>query len=396
MRILVQFIAIGAFDDPSKGNITDNVRTDEHTLFARKLAQESVVLLKNEDKALPLNEHLYERIAVIGDVAHEIKLVCGGGSGHVNDDYTVTSFDGIKARAKKNAIVEYINSKDIAAAVKLAKSADTVIIVTGANTGEGWDRYNITLYGEDDKLINAIADNHKNVIVIVHNPASVTLPWVGRVKACIAAFYPGEQNGHALASIIFGDVNPSGKLPITIPKTETQNSVNTPEQFPGVNKVVTYSEKLLVGYRWNNQKNIEPEFHFGHGLSYTTFEYSNLKVTKGTDSITVEFVVTNTGFYEGKEVSQLYITFPDSAGEPPKILKGFEKVSLKVFEEKQVKLQLKKKDLSIWCVVADDWKLIDGEFKINVGSSVKDIRLSSKYQVKNSSFGRKQKLEFLS
>lgn len=394
LRILTQMIALGVYDNPPTGNVTTNVRSDDHTKFARKAAEESMVLLKNDAHFLPLNKETTKRIAVIGDLAHDLKKVFGEGAGFVDQQYDVTLLESILAKVGNSSHIEYLNSSSIDMAVGLAKFADVVIIATGAVTGEGSERDNLSVWGNDNDLISRVSEVNNNVVVVVYNPSSILLPWINKVKACIAAFLTGEQAGPAAASILYGDVNPSGKLPITLPKFENQSSVgDDPTRFPGIDNNPVYSEKLLVGYRWNNALKIEPAFSFGHGLSYTKFTFDNLQISKYGNSgkINVQFEVKNVGSLFGKEVAQLYVTFPQSAGEPPKILKGFEKVSLNPNESRVVILSITKKDLSTWDVVTDDWLLAQGKFTFSVGSSVKDIKLEKDIFVNQGMFSEKMK-----
>jgi len=208
------------------------------------------------------------------------------------------------------------------------------------------------------------------------------MDWESKVKGIISAFYPGEQAGPAIAGILFGDVNPSGKLPLTFPKNENDTHLTTPEQFPGVNKTVNYSERLLIGYRWHLEKKIDPLYPFGHGLSYTTFEYSNLNAKVQTkNKINVTFNLKNSGKVFGKEVVQLYLGFPEDAKEPPRILKGFKKVSLKSQQIESIQMDLFTDSFSIWDEKLHNWRQIVGEFDLYIGSSSYDIRLHSKVTV---------------
>ena len=186
--------------------------------------------------------------------------------------------------------------------------------------------------------------------------------------------------GNALADVLFGDVNPSGKLHITMPNVDNEIGF-TKEQYPGtgIPPVAVYSEGLLVGYKYYDFKEISPKFCFGHGLSYTSFKYSDLVVSKGSDSVQVLFVVENNGPVDGSEVSQLYLSFPESAGEPVRQLKGFYKASLASGESATIKLELKPRDMSIWDTESHNWALVNGEFGVLVGSSSRDIRLSTTF-----------------
>jgi beta-glucosidase len=185
--------------------------------------------------------------------------------------------------------------------------------------------------------------------------------------------------GHALADVLFGDVNPSGRLPVTFPVLETDTPLQTPEQFPGVNNTAVYSEGLLIGYRWFDHAGVAPAFPFGHGLSYTTFGYSGLVVVPGAPgsgaTAVVTFVVTNTGGRPGAEVPQLYVTYPPGAGEPPLSLRGFTKVLLQPGQGANVTLPLSPVDLSVWDVGTHGWAPVPGKFLLSVGASSRDIRL---------------------
>lgn len=373
-NVLSELINKGVLDDPPTGDKDSICRTDEHVNLARHVSENGAVLVKNDDNILPLRRDL--SIAVIGDIANDVVLVGGGGSGEVDKYYTVTPLLGIKLHS--NGLVRYANSTEIPKAIEIAKNSDVVIFVSGAFSTEGADRENLNLHEQDDQLISKISDINPHIIVVVHNPAAILLPWIDSVKAAILAFYPGEQSGPSISSILFGDVNPSGRLPITIPRSEDQNSLNTKEQYPGVNKQVDYKEQLLVGYRWNNAVGANPLFPFGHGLSYSTFSYSNLRVNANEDIVIVKVDVLNEGPYDGKEVIQIYFTFPDYADEPPRILKGFEKVEIASGHTESVMIEIPRRELSIWDITLKQWQIINGKFIVDVGASVRDIRLSTK------------------
>jgi len=211
-------------------------------------------------------------------------------------------------------------------------------------------------------------------------PGEVTFPWKDDVDAIIADFYGGETMAASLLNVIYGDVNPSGKLPVSFYNTENDMGI-TQEQYPGVDSTSTYTEKLETGYRWFDAHDVEPLYPFGHGLSYTDFKYNLLYINDRKVSV----YVTNTGKRVGKEVVQLYVGFPVEAGEPPKLLKGFDKIELQENEAKRVEFDLRDRDLSIWDVETHDWKLVEGDFKIYVGSSNRDIRQTGTLTVKNNS-----------
>jgi beta-glucosidase len=323
-----------------------------------------------------------KNIAVLGDDGDIHPIATGGGSGHVIPPYVVTPLKGIAARVGSGVNVTYASTNDVNHAVQLAKAADVAIVFVATESSEGGDRASLSLGDAQDNLVAAVANAQSRTVVVAHNPGAVLMPWANSVAAIVAAFYPGQEDGNAIASVLFGDVNPSGKLPITFPVEQSQIPVNTPEQYPGVNKEGQYSEKLLVGYRWYDAKNVQPLFPFGHGLSYTAFSYSNLKISGNVNStITVNADVKNSGQVPGAEVAQLYIGFPQSAGEPPKQLKGFRKVLLQPGQTQTLSFLLQAQNLSIWDVTVHNWKLVRGTFGVFVGSSSRDLRLQGSFTV---------------
>eukprot|EP01121_Diplochlamys_sp_Union-15-3_P007931 TRINITY_DN205_c0_g1_i1.p1 TRINITY_DN205_c0_g1~~TRINITY_DN205_c0_g1_i1.p1 ORF type:complete len:679 (-),score=206.24 TRINITY_DN205_c0_g1_i1:112-2148(-) len=375
LRILTPMFAVGLFDNPQTGNLSVDVRSTEHTLLARKLATVSTVLLKNDNNLLPITSSV-TKIAVLGDDGHDHPTATGGGSGHVNAPYIVTPLDGIKNRAGSRATVSYANSADANKAAQLAKEADIAIVFVATSSSEGSDRSTLGLGTTQDNLVKAVAAAQPNTVVVIHHPGAVTMPWLSSVRSVLAAWLPGQEDGNAIAAVLFGDSNPSAKLPLSFPTSDDTTPVSTQAQYPGINDEGSYSEKLLVGYRWYDAKNEEPLFPFGHGLSYTTFDYSNFKVTGSLSSgATVTFDLKNSGKVAGAEVAQLYLGFPSSAGEPPKQLKGFSKVSLNPGQTQTVSIPLTSAEGSIWDATNHRWQLASGTFDIYVGSSSRDIRL---------------------
>lgn len=270
--------------------------------------------------------------------------------------------------------VQYNDGADTAAAASLAKDADAVLIFVGTTSSEGGDRRDLSL-AEEDKLISAVAAAAGNkVSVVAVTPGAILTPWRDEVGAILIPFMPGQEYGNAIVDVLFGDVNPSAKLPITFPKIENEVGF-AEEQYPGKNGVSLYSEGLEVGYRWYAAHDVQPAFPFGHGLSYTNFEYSNLTIVGDTVSCQVK----NAGSVDGAEIVQLYLGFPKQAGEPPKQLKQFQRVSLSSGKQATVSLQLDDLSLSIWDTKVHDWAIVPGEFKVMVGSSSGDIRLTGTF-----------------
>jgi len=227
-------------------------------------------------------------------------------------------------------------------------------------------------------LVEAVAAANAKTAVVMSVPGAVLTPWRTRVGALLTNFMPGQQAGHAIADVLFGKVNPSARLPLTFPAAEDDIAFDS-HQWPGWPDPRTpahadYSEGLLVGYRYYDAFGLEPAYPFGHGLSYTTFSYSSLAVN--TVALTVSFTLHNVGARDGAEVAQLYLAYPPSAGEPPRVLRGFRKVSLAAGKSETVTFQLEKQDLSVWSVTAHDWAEVKGTYGVHVGASSRDDRLT--------------------
>ncbi len=289
-------------------------------------------------------------------------------------------------------------------AVSAARSAATAVVVVSDDTeSEAADRAGLNLPSAQDELISAVAAVNPHTVVVVDAGAPVAMPWLSQVGAVLDAWYPGESNGTALSAVLFGKVDPGGHLPVTFPHSLSQVPASSPSQFPGVNGQVDYSEGINVGYRYYDANNETPLFPFGYGLSYTTFKFSHLMVsptsidnsssTPGASSckcngqsgsqVTVSATVTNTGKVAGSEVAQLYLGDPSAAGEPPRQLKGFDKVNLKPGQSHTVHFTLNGHDLSYWDDAADGWVLPDGQFHVYVGASsaLNDLPLQGSFQV---------------
>ena len=259
-----------------------------------------------------------------------------------------------------------------------------VVIVVSTPSSEGRDRADLNLSAEDDALIASwAASNPDNVVVVLNNPGAVVMPWSAAVGAIFACWYPGQEMGNALADVLWGDVNPSARLPLTFPATNADTPLRTPDQYPGVDGVVTYSERLEIGYRWWDAAMVQPLFPFGHGLSYTTFSYSALIIDSvaAAPNVTVSCTVTNSGARSGREVPQLYVAFPAAAGEPPSQLRGFAAVGLLPGESVTVSFALVPRDVSVWDADAHAWAAVRGDFGVAVGASSRDLRLRGTFTV---------------
>jgi beta-glucosidase len=284
--------------------------------------------------------------------------------------YTVTPVDGIKSHG---VTVSYNDGSDPAAAAALARSADIAVVMVGNKDKEGGDRPNLSLPGGQDQLVSSVAAANPKTVVVLKTGGPVLMPWLAQVPAVLEAWYPGEEDGNVVADLLFGAANPSGKLPMTFPKAESQTPANTPEQYPGVGGTATYSEKLQVGYRWYDAQNVEPQFPFGHGLSYSTFAFRHLGVS-GSGRATVD--VTNTGRRTGADVVQVYVAAPASAGEPPRQLRGFAKVTLRPGQTRHVEVTLDPRSFSIWDTSAGRWATVPGRYTVFAGDSSRDLPLS--------------------
>jgi len=344
----------------------------------RSISEQCAVLLKNSGDILPLNAKAIHAIAVIGPYAGAAHTG-GSGSSAVRPIYTVAPVDGIKSHVGADVTVTYDAGADPAAAAAIAKSADVALVMVGDKDGEGKDRPNLKLPNNQDALIAAVAAANPKTIVVLKTGGAVLMPWLNQVPAVLEAWYPGEEDGNVVGDLVFGDADPSGKLPVTFPVTEAEVPAHTPEQYPGVNGTVTYSEKLEVGYRWYDAQNVAPLFPFGFGLSYTTFNVANLSVSNYSEKtgVRVGFDITNTGQREGAEVAQVYVAAPHDAGEPPKQLKGFAKVKLNPGQTQHVNIYLDARAFSIWNVDAHRWMLAPGQHEILVGTSSRSLPLHS-------------------
>lgn len=389
--------------------------TEEHALAGRKIAEEGIVLLQNKNNILPINLAKTKKIAVIGENAIKMMTV-GGGSSSLKVKYEISPLDGLKKRIGSQAEVVYArgyvgdasgdyngvvsgqNLADnrsaqelMAEALKVAKEADIVIFVGGLNKSdfqdsEGNDRKELGLPYNQDKLITELAKVNENLVYVNISGNAVAMPWVNQVPGIVQGWFLGTEAGTALASVLVGDVNPSGKLTFTFPVKLTDNAAHSYGQFPGGDEV-NYKEGLFVGYRWAEKKNIKPLFPFGHGLSYTTYAYGKVTADKkqmnAGDKITFSVKVKNTGKRDGQEIVQLYINDVKSSLERPvKELKGFEKVALKAGEEKTVTFTVDKSALSYFDDKKHDWVAEPGDFEAIIGASSSDIKSKVKFELK--------------
>lgn len=370
-RILQQEFRFGLFNNKQKGSYQAFASTDEHVMVAADVAAEGAVLLKNEGRLLPLTSAV-GKIAVIGLDAADASESRGFGSAMVAGTGTVTPLQGIQDRAGSVAVT-YTDGEDVNKATQVAQDADVAIVYVARGSAEGLDQSSLDLSSSQNDLIAAVAQHNPNTLVVLNTGSAVTMPWLEQVHGVLEMWYPGQQSGTALASLLFGDANPSGKLPITFPKRLEDLPAAAKDRFPGAGGKVNYSEGLDIGYRWYDETGIAPLFPFGFGLSCTRFEIGELSLDRselGTDgSIQVGTTVTNTGDRAGSEVVQLYLAYPATSGEPVKVLQAFTKVSLEPGESKKIALQIDAAQIACWSSEQKRWELVPGRYAVKVGNS---------------------------
>jgi beta-glucosidase len=383
---------------------TGEYNTKSHQQTAAKVAEEGIVLLKNENNILPLQKDKIKSIAVIGFNAAR-KQSMGGGSSQVRAFYEVTPIDGIKNMVGDNVTINYAqgyeikrgggaNQQMIAEAVAAAQKSDIVVYVGGSTHGyrydvwtdnaydaEDTDKPNMDMPFGQDELLNAVLKaNPKTVVVIMGGAAIDMTKWIDKTPAILQAWYMGMEGGNALVKILFGAVNPSGKLPITFPKKLEDNPSYALGEYPGdtaKNLMVHYYDDIYVGYRYYDTYKVTPQFAFGHGLSYTNFEYSNLKLVATGKNVTATFTIKNTGKVKGAEVAQLYVHEQNALlPRPEKELKGFEKVVLAAGEQKAVTINLNEDAFKYFNDVKNEWVMDKASFDILVGGASNAIKLT--------------------
>jgi beta-glucosidase len=401
LRIVRAHIASGLFDVPRLSEPDADVSTPESVALARRLAERGSVLLKN-DGVLPLGDGA-RTIAVVGPTAAntpatgdiDASSVCT----HTRPSTPCTPvapLDAITERAAASgAAVTYADGSDLAAAAATAAEADVAVVFGYYQEGEFADIEDLALDGEGDALISAVAAANPNTVVVLQTGGPALMPWVDDVDGVLEIWYAGEQMGPAVASLLWGDVAPSGKLTMTFPRSEADlPTAGDPTQYPGTfsdgsvvrapgnaePRQVEFSEGLQVGYRWYDAQGIEPLFPFGHGLTYTTFAYDQLQVTPtmtkdGHKTLRVRFRVTNTGDTTATETAQAYVELPGVAGEPSKRLLGWDQVTLGPGEREKVQIALSGEDLEdlhlleYWDAASEDWTTPTGTYAVTVGGS---------------------------
>jgi beta-glucosidase len=413
-RILRSMFACGVVDDPPQKSVVDVMRGFE---VAQKIEEQSIVLLRNERRQLPLDASKVASIAVIG--AHsDVGMISGGGSAQVDPPggnaimppgqgrttwqahiwFPTSPLKAIRAQAP-HADVQYDPGTDSAAAAAMAKKADVAIVFAYQWESEGMDLDNLSLPENQDDLIAKVAAANPHTVVVLETGTAVTMPWADQVSGILEAWYGGSRGAEAVARVLFGEVNPSAKLPMTFPRSEAdlphlsivkpplESTTNgEPDAWKKIAAglpafQIAYDEGLKVGYKWYDAEHKQVLFPFGYGLSYTNYGYSDLKVAPGK-TVRVSFKVTNTGNRDGAEVTEVYAALPESAGEPPKRLVGWSKVKLKAGESKDVAIDIDPEYLSIFNVEKDAWQLVPGAYTLMVGGSSQNLPLKDTVNLK--------------
>jgi beta-glucosidase len=371
---------------------------DEHHEFARRVAGESIVLLKNENTILPLDTAKNKKIAIVGKFAKTPRYQ-GALSSQVNPTKISNAFDELSKIVGKDVTLTYAEAYDmegetteakLSEAKNTAKNSDLTIVFAGLPDkyeSEGFDRESMSMPESHLELIKMVNEVQTNAVVVLMNGSAIEMPWKNNVKAIVEAWLTGQAGGGAIADVLTGRVNPSGKLQETFPVR--LEDTPTYLDFPGKNGRAFYGEGIYIGYRYYDKKNIEPLFPFGFGLSYTTFAYSDLMLDKNSmtesDELSVSLKVKNTGKVAGKEIVQLYVHKENAViSRPEKELRAFAKVDLKPGEEKTVSFKLSKRDFAFYDVDLKDWKVNSGKYEILAGSSSRNLPLKEVIDVTGS------------
>ncbi|RDS82485.1 beta-glucosidase [Dyella psychrodurans] len=385
-RILRSMYAVGLFDHPP---VIKPLDAEADALVAQRAEEQAIVLLKNDRDQLPLHEDI-KTVAIIGAHA-DVGVLSGGGSAEVwpiggpaipavkGPDWQWKVYDPsspMKALQKllPNAKITYDDGSDPAKAAALAKSSDVVLVFATQWTCEGVDQPNLSLPDKQDDLIDAVAAANPHSVVVLENGGPVKMPWLSKVGAVVEAWYPGARGGDAIAEVLAGKVNPSGRLPVTFPQGEQQLPRS---QITNAQEVDYNIDGAAVGYKWYDEKKLEPLFPFGFGLSYSRFDYSDLRVSTQGDHVAVSFKVTNLGDRAGMDTPQVYVGMPADSGEAPRRLVGFQKVSLQPKQSRTVSVAIDPRLLAVFDVPADKWKVASGSYPIEVGHSSRDLVLNA-------------------
>lgn len=409
-RILRSMFASGVVDDPARKSVVDVERGFE---VSRSIEEQAIVLLKNDQAQLPLDTSKLHSIAIIGPHA-DVGMISGGGSAQVDPPvgnaisppghgqtmwlvpvwFPTSPLKSVRAKAP-GVNVQFDSGSDPAAAAELARKSDVAIVFVYQWESEDMDLPSLSLPENQDELIAKVSAANPHTIVVVESGGPVTMPWAGQVSAIVEAWYAGSKGSDAVANVLFGSVNPAGKLPVTFPRNDSDIPHPTLVKPPAESRPnfmtrepwkqiatglapfpVNYDEGVKVGYKWYDAENKPVLFPFGFGLSYTTYSYSNLHVTSGKNPH-ITFTVKNTGKRAGAEIGEVYASLPAAAAEPPKRLVGWSKVQLNPGESKEVSVDVDQKFLSIFDVKQNSWQLLPGNYGFMVGGSSQDLPLKA-------------------
>ncbi|KIY44532.1 glycoside hydrolase family 3 protein [Fistulina hepatica ATCC 64428] len=422
-RILAPWYLLGQGSDypatnfdvqPWGGSLNENVtvRSANHTAVTREIGAASAVLLKNSRsvdadgntlRGLPLSTDNMKTLAIVGLDAQE-KVACGQyngcddgtmaigwGSGSNYVVFTVDPFDALTDYYGSSTDIITSSANDVSLGASTAAGVDVAIVFANAMSGElvtevdgnFGDRNDMELWFDTSSLVESVAAVCNNTIVVIHSVGPVNMTWsdLENVTAIIYAGAPGEQTGPSLVDVLSGSVNPSGRLPFSIAYDSNDYGTSIVTYANIVIPNVNYTERLLLDYRYMDAHNITPRYEFGFGLSYTTFNYSDMSISNENGEQVITFTVSNTGDIDGTEIPQLYLAYPDDAGEPPVVLRGFDEVPLSSGQSASVVMTLSERDISIWDTVSQTWTIPSGTFTVYVGASVKDIRLTDTFVI---------------
>ncbi len=389
-RVLHAMFEHGVNDDPVTP-APETIDVKKHAAISLKDAQEGMVLLKNSARILPLKNNL-KRVALIGGYADKGVMAGGGSSvvypagGNAMPDLEPKSWPGpimifpsspLKAIQERlpGAVVSYHDGADRAGAARLARDSDVVVVFATQWTGEGMDVPNLSLPGKQDELIEAVAAANPATVVVLETGGPVTMPWLPKVGAVLEAWYPGTSGGEAIASVLFGEVNPSGHLPVTFPASESQLPRPVLDGYPhedGKRFDVDYHEGAAVGYKWFDRKGLTPLFPFGHGLSYSEFTLSGLAAGVKDGVLQASFTVKNVGQAAGKEVAQVYVAPLKTRWEAPKRLVGFQKLDVKPGEAAHASIRVDPRLLAMFDSATKTWKVAKGDYEVILAASAAD------------------------
>ncbi|MGB9377451.1 MAG: glycoside hydrolase family 3 C-terminal domain-containing protein, partial [Mycobacteriales bacterium] len=372
-RVLLLMFRVGLFDPDRQA--PPKIDRTAHAAVARRVAQEGSVLLRNGAGLLPLNANTVRSIAVVGPYAATAHPG-GGGSSRVVPFHTVSPVQGITSRVGSGVRVTTDDGADPARAAAAARAADVAVVVVGDVTKEGRDRPSMDLPGTQNALIRAVTAANPRTVVVLQTGSAVTMPWLGQVRALLETWYPGQEGGSALAAVLFGDADPSGRLPVTFPTDAAQSPSMGAPRYPAGRDGYDYTERLNVGYRGFDSTGRTPLFLFGYGLSYASFAYTKLAATRVGSGVQVALTVTNTGKRTGVAVPQVYLGFPAAAGEPPRQLRGFDRLLLTPGASQRVTITLDRHAFEYWG--AAGWQTATGGYQVWAGASSRDLPLSAR------------------